>query len=574
MSVSSRPPARLGASPVAALIVALGPLLWLWFAVWRASYLALGRDQGIFQGVAWAIAHGDRLYSDLREINGPLASEIHMMARLFGGADSHVLRSFDLTVSALVFAFVGASVHAATSRAPSRIRAALWAAAGCSVLLAQYVSFYSYWDFTQRESFYDWFILSALACDVRARSSGSGPAARRWLLAAGALSITPWFGKPTCAVFTLVHVLMIVLSEPGVALSRRKQLRAFVTGIGLGALPQLVFLAAFCSVSDFLRSYLIDNPRYYVYIWPKGLLQIVATESHAGFFPLPIALALATLGLIAVGSVSRRMIGMALFPVLGIALDLLQNKAFPYHLHPVTAGCALLAVVLVCQVASSADEADATDLRGLAPLAIGLACLVAYQTAHGLIESDSLRADWAPRAGSNAKRRLSPVFLAHFDRADFGATGLANTAEFLKRYTRPKERIQTYGMDPYLLALAERHSATPYIYDIDLNADSVLEGIQVLGASPKALTFAKNNVKRHADDLAARVRHSPPAAFVFFDYAPFTFPRSGFADFAAHAADAARFVTERYVYAKGFGQLQIFMRRDLWPARQKWPAAR
>ena len=38
----------------------------------RASWTPLGRDQGIFQYVAWAVAQGDVDYRDVRDVNGPL----------------------------------------------------------------------------------------------------------------------------------------------------------------------------------------------------------------------------------------------------------------------------------------------------------------------------------------------------------------------------------------------------------------------------------------------------------------------------------------------------------------------
>ncbi len=558
---------------MAALIVALGPLLWLVLAVRRASYLGLGRDQGIFQGTAWSIAHGDKLYRDLREINGPVVHEIHLLAALFGGFDAHVLRSFDLAVSALVFAFVAASLPASLGTRPQprpHLERLLWAAAGCAALLAQYVSYYSFWDLTQRESFYDWFMLAALGCDLRARSSVSPRRAGAFMLAAGALSVTPWFGKPTCALYTLMQLFLIAISERGLALPRRGQLLAFGGGMALGALAQLVFLGIFASIPDFLRSYLLENPRYYVYIWPHGVSHILS-ESHAAMFPLPIALALAVLALIAVGNMKRRLLGVALFPLLGIALDLLQDKAFPYHLHPVTAGAALLAVVLVCHTGTSADASAEPERRGLSLWSIGLACLLAYQGSRALLDSQSLGAEWAPKEGATAKLRKSQHYLRHFDRGDFPSSALQQAADFLQRYTRPQERIQTYGMDPYLLALAQRHSATPYIYDIDLNPEAVLEGIAKVSGSRSARDFAKAFTAAHARDMAERLKRSPPAAFVFFDNAPFTFPRSGMRDFCTHVPDAVGLLAQRYMPAERFGLLQIFMRRDLWPARKTHP---
>src|SRR5215471_4957422 len=91
----------------APLLLALPPLFWVADATRRASYTTLGRDQGIFQYIAWAIGRGERDYRDIRDVNGPLTHLVHRLFLLFGGADEHRFHVLDLVVTGATFAAVG-----------------------------------------------------------------------------------------------------------------------------------------------------------------------------------------------------------------------------------------------------------------------------------------------------------------------------------------------------------------------------------------------------------------------------------------------------------------------------------
>ena len=69
------------------LVLALPPLFWIVEATRRASRTTLGRDQGIFQYVAWAIHEGAIDYRDVRDVNGPLVHAVHRHAQPPQAAD-------------------------------------------------------------------------------------------------------------------------------------------------------------------------------------------------------------------------------------------------------------------------------------------------------------------------------------------------------------------------------------------------------------------------------------------------------------------------------------------------------
>src|SRR5580693_7683311 len=80
---------RLARALAVPAILAVPPLFWVVEATRRASLTPLGRDQGIFQYIAWAVAHGEVDYRDIRDVNGPLTHMVHRALLALGGADDH-----------------------------------------------------------------------------------------------------------------------------------------------------------------------------------------------------------------------------------------------------------------------------------------------------------------------------------------------------------------------------------------------------------------------------------------------------------------------------------------------------
>jgi hypothetical protein len=219
--------ARLTRSLVVPLAIALPPLLWVADATKRASVTPLGRDQGIFQYIAWALSWGQKDYRDIRDVNGPLTHLVHRVLLALGGADEHRFRILDLVITGATFAIVGACLPGLRSRrAPEALDRAAWAVAAWVVLSGQYL-LYGYWDIAQRESFFDWFMLPSVALQLVAQRSLVRGRSMRLLALVGALSVIPCFGKPTYALFTVAQLLAVALDDDLGAL-RRKALRAFL----------------------------------------------------------------------------------------------------------------------------------------------------------------------------------------------------------------------------------------------------------------------------------------------------------------------------------------------------------
>jgi hypothetical protein len=268
--------------------------------------------------------------------------------------------------------------------------------------------------------------------------------------------------------------------------------------------------------------------------------------------------------LILMGEMPRRALAIALLPVAALSGVVLQAKGFPYHFHPVTAGVHLQWLTLAAWLAERTRVARRRlALVRAVPLAV--AAVVAFRVSTALQDSPHIRATWLLWSGQTPAERQTAEYFDHFARPDFFPFEMRQAAAYLREHTGADERVQTYGMDAYLLFLARRESATPYIYAYDLNADAALQG--GTGGAPDDAQAARIRAIRdqHEDDLLARLQAHPPAAFVFMDGVPLLSEADAWRDFEAHCDRAASWVRQRYHEAARFGHDHIWLLNDVVP---------
>jgi hypothetical protein len=545
------------------LALAVPPLLWVSDATRRASLTTLGRDQGIFQYVAWALRRGAVDYRDVRDVNGPLTHLVHVVFLAMGGGDEHRFRVLDLAVTGATFAFVGACLPGLRSRRPpDALERVAWGLAAWVVLSGQYL-LYGYWDIAQRESFFDWFLLPSLALQLvaQARWQAARPQRQARLLAvAGALSVVPWFGKPTYALFTAAQFATIVLDE-GLALSRRKAVLAFALGGVLGAATQMAFLIAYGDPSALAHIQLVDVPTMYRFIWPRAPADIFSEPWRATQAIFALTGAVVVLGLIGLGEMPSRTLAIGLAPLCALGSVVAQAKGFPYHFHPVTAAVHLQWLTFATWIAERARVAQRRRaIVRLAPIAVGV--VFGLRIATAMEDSPYVRAVWLLWGASTPEQRTTSEYFSRFPEPDFFPFELRQAADYLRRHTEPTDRVQSYGMDPYILFLAQRRSATPYIYAYDLNADAALAG--GTGGRPSEAQATRIRTLRDANetDLLERLTASPPAAFVFIDGSPLMSEADAWTDFEQHCTRTAVWVRARYRRAARFGHDHVWLRID------------
>jgi hypothetical protein len=529
----------------------------------RASLTPLGRDQGIFQYIAWALSHGERDYRDIRDVNGPLTHLVHRVLLALGGADEHRFRVLDLVVTGATFAVVGACLPGLRSRrAPEALDRVAWALAAWVVLSGQYL-LYGYWDIAQRESFFDWFMLPSVALQLVAQRSLVRGRGLRLLALVGALSVIPCFGKPTYALFTVAQLLALFLDDD-LGVPRRQAVRAFVVGGALGVLSQLVLLVATGDALAYARIQLVDVPAMYRFIWPRAAADIFSNPWDASQAIYGLVGAVVLLSLVLLREMPRRVIAVALLPVCAVGSVVAQAKGFPYHFHPVTAGVHLQWLVFAAWLAERTRVSQRRlALLRLAPIAFGV--VVTLRVATSMEDSPYIRAVWLLWGASTPEDRQTREYFAHFPEPDYFPFEMRKAAAYLREHTAPGDRVQTYGMDPYVLFLAGRLSATPYIYAYDLDADAALGG--GTGAHPDDAQADRIRAIRdaHEADLLARLDARPPAAFVFLDKSPLMTRDDAWDDFEEHCPAAAAWVHRRYRETARFGHDHVWLREDVTP---------
>jgi hypothetical protein len=555
--------ARLLRALTCPLLIALPPLVWVAEATRRASFTTLGRDQGIFQYVAWALARGVVDYRDVRDVNGPLTHFVHLVFLALGGADEHRFRLLDLAVTGASFALVGACLPGLWVRRPESLERIAWALAGWVVLSGQYLS-YKFWDLAQRESFFDWFMLPSVALQLvtQAGRRGADPGRRqlRGLAIAGALSVAPWFGKPTYALFTLVQILALLVDD-GMAVPRKKALLAFGLGGAAASALALAFLASYGDPLAYARIQLVDVPAMYRFIWPRTASEILSLPWASAPAILAFAGALGLGALVLSGAMPARAAAICLLPLAALASVIAQAKGFPYHLHPLTAAVSLQWLLFCAWLTERARTAVAQRaFVRLFPMAASAA--LAVHVATTMQASPHAGADWL-LAGPTAQERTTRNYFNQFPEPDFFPFEMRQAAAYLKAHTAASDRVQIYGMDPYLLFLAERLSATPYIYGYDLNADAALAGGSGGRPDERQSAVIRGIRDAHEADLLARVVGRPPAAFVFFDGAPLLSTSDAWDDFEIHCPRSADWVRAGYRESARFGHDRVWLRKDL-----------
>lgn len=524
-------------------------------AFYGLTYAALGRDQGIFQYTGWALSKGERLYRDVHDINGPLPSLTHWLVQSLFGKTERAFRVADVCFTIFAYGFFGASLARATGT-KSRFAPYLGAVTTCIVLGSQYVT-YGFWHTAQRDHHSTLLVLLGLAFLLPPTPART--LHRRARVAAGALLLTlPLFGKPTFALFAFAALVLGYLdarkarSTEATLTNPREFLVVAVSSMAITAAVLALVLWKVAEPSLYVRFVFVETTKFHRYFWIRNLLDCFSGWDTADRLQKALAfLALGSLGLVW-RPVRERFSWILFVPfVAGFASYLIQQKGFPYHLHPVTTGARVVFLGVAFTVVAHAAELR-ESISGWRFQAWALVCFVAMGgvSIYDAATADAQRPSW--RVDDERER------LNRFPWGDYFAGELADAADYVNKHTPEGSRVQVYGFDPYVLFRANRLSATPILYNFDLHAPTVLEDARV-PAGEKDWIRAYLDENRKA--FHARIVAEPPAAWVFIDHAPFHYPKDGFKDFETCCANTAAYVKEHYVEASAFGHFHVYLKR-------------
>lgn len=587
--------AWLRPTTVTALAITLAPFSLLLTALWVSIHTTLGRDQGIFQYVAYALSRGERDYVDVRDVNGPFIHLVHRIFLALGGGDELRFHLLDRVVTLACFFALGAALPSLSPREEPRRPSTrlLWGAALAVAGTAQYLRFLA-WDLAQRENFCGWLACLAaaallVALDPVRRKRPRGNFALVAL--AGFAGVISVFGKHTFAPFVALNVVTIALlglpteAHPLRKISpvakRLRGLIIFAFGAFLGLLTMLAVLAYYGDVRAFFRIWFVDAPQMYVYIWPHTPRELYDLDWNTVPFRTAAAATVVGLFALAVRLLPLRALPLVFWSALGVFGVILQKKGFPYHLHPATFGVNLLGVALAFALADRAEWSKSLGIRRFAgALGAIFVAVGVYYLRFTLQGAPHVLYPWPATVGATAAQRGEPFdpanvavsrpWLDAFRGYDYYPREMRGAAAFLAAHTAPDDRIQTYGIDPYVLFFAKRLSATPYIYSYDLDADAAWHG--ALDTAPKgheeaAAAVVKGMEIAHWKDVHARLDGHPAAAWVLFDRAPLTSFEDALEDIENHDPDMARTLRTEYWEAYAFGAVRVFLRRGNSPEK-------
>lgn len=542
------------------LVLALVPVFWVWDAARRASITTIGRDQGIFQYIAWAVQKGQVDYRDIRDVNGPLVHLVHHLMLALGGWDEHRFHLIDLWLTGISFFAVGACLPGLVSKTRPRIAERLaWGFAAAVVLGAQY-HLYLYWDQGQRESFCDWFLLPSIALQA-ARPALTARGQGRRIVAIAALSTVTWFGKPTFALFTIMQFFMLLIDNE-LQLRTKDRVLRFVMGGLLGAVIPVFYLLRWGDIAAFARISFVDVPLMYRFIWAKAPTVIFGDAGPLHAAGVAFASTALIVALVAERLMPRRALVIAFAPVCGVLSVMLQGKGFGYHFHPMTAATHMGFLAVVAMLWERFRVTPRVRSLGR-HAALAVAVAYAAQVVTSLQGSPHLRNVWILYGGETPERRAAQEYFDTFKTYDFFPWDLRQGAAYLAEKTPPDARVQTHGMDPYLLFLSRRLNATPYIYLYDVNDDAALEGGWSVRPTPEEWYRIHMTREAHEHDMLKRLKATPPEAFVFIDNSPLLSEAIAWEDFQKCCVESSIWVESQYKETGTFGVVHVWLRNDL-----------
>ena len=448
---------------------------WVWDATDRASWASLGRDQGSSSTSPgrWGRATGLPRRSRRERPRHPdgarglPASRGHRRAPLSCPRSPRAPASRSRSP--------GSSFRRWRTRQHRGRRctfALAWALAAWVALSAQYVV-YGFWDTAQRESFLDWFVLVSVALQATSFASGE-PRSRstQATLAGDRLPLLRAVARETdvrdlhgrAAPHARARARDLEdASSPARSVPRRGSARRDD--------PARLRRVARRSRAPGHASRSWTSPRCTAssgHVRRRRSCHCRGCRARADWRS-PRASAWEarrdSAGSRAARSRSRRCLSSVSSP------SLVQAKGFPYHFHPVTLGIPfawLVALGAIWERSAPEPTLAETVRRGVV---VVLSVLVGARAAYlARVLPIRRRRRCATRQRSRAHRDSLPSIGSTTSRGDAGRRCLRRGAD------GADDRVQTYAMDAYLLFLAGRRSATPYVYAYDLNADAAMHG--------------------------------------------------------------------------------------------------
>jgi len=492
-----------GAATLRAVAVAIVPLAlspWLIAEARKELASPLFRDAVQCQYSAWCVLHGLKLYRDVGAPDGPLIHFLHALLQLFaGGHGDAAFRKADLWCHVLGSGAMGVAFapRVAETRLGNLLVRGAWAALAASLWLGWYFS-HGWANTVQRDSFFALFgylglVLVYTSADHTPKVARYTAGVGGWLCALLLFSRHSGLIYPVCAVFGLF------LADDPLREMRTARIKAAALGAALGVGTIFLLLLAFGSVSGLWFWYF-----RYPFTFHAWLAKLSATYLFTEFYlhagQAAFVVLVGVVAGVAVRLVPRRAMIFAFPPLLFLIAACVVGKGWPNHVQQTTIG----AIVLALLVLSELWKRGALEPRW-APVHAGAAALALLFVGH-----DSLKT-------IHASTYLTQPMPAPIDGDIVDAK---RVGDFLKRHTKPADRIFLYGHEAHVLLNAERGPAVPSYVNHSLNIQVFYERAPAApGQGPNRRQWQAILKLQHdiSADACARLKAAPPAAMVFLD---------------------------------------------------------
>lgn len=536
-SLFSRTQSRLWYLPAAVL------------AVWVVKYvqLPLGADQGIMLWVADVIRGGGLPFRDTFDVRGPGFNYLHALILFVFGRNEWGIRVFDL----LMLALGGWSVYRIAFRLVGKV-----GAVASTLLFPLWYAALDYWSTAQS----DGWCASILAGVVALLVSGDGRLTLWRSAVAGLLVGCCTLNKPTYGIFLLLPAVCAMTQQQQGVRWLLSRWAAAAAGFALPILVCVAWFAANGALDDLIEVHLRWTLAMYSGIEQPWLTRVQDTIGWLLTSKFAVALGLSAAGLVFLARTRRAdaiiiglWLGLALFSVV------LQGKYWQYHWLVVYPPLAILTGIGVHALArlASARLSSASDAGADRDVV-----LVARTLPIALIAVVFVAAIFTPSLEIYrwVKAEVGLTNADAYDRTQFGPYGRGpNTFYQIARHiaakTTERDEVLVWGDIQGINYLSNRRAPTRFGYvraltskrDTRFRPKYLREFFGALQARPPMYVVAMD--ERWCN---ARVQ----SGITSDDH--IAFPLLCLSDLP----DFQRFVSERYVLERAFGNALLLRRRE------------
>lgn len=531
-SLTPDPPSRFFKASCAIIIL---------FLLTQILLYGHGRDQGIYSVVARTVLEGGMPYRDAWDFKPPGIFIVFAIARAFFGPAEWGIRVLEV----VGLAFTGLGLVELTRRYWNNTRIGMLAAVIMTLIHAQL----EFWHTAQPESFGGMLTIAALLFAPRPNGKTTS---RDWFVS-GVLFGMAGLLKPPLAGGALIPLLVFAWlqrqneeSPPPFKTTVRSLLRPTLVVMAGGATPIVLcalWFAARGALGDLHRVLFVFTPHYTALGWKDSTITGMAyysfTEWLQQYGSVPTVGLLLTLGY---GFTSKEKPLMAL--TLGIvAMHLvgvtMQGKFFPYHYGATWPVTAIVAAFGYHQLWSRVTSRK-SKFAFWAFVILTVFCRTAAKDVPESYLKRTVRRVKLLAGGLRDQQTRDELASI----ADVSCRRNRAVANVVREKVPADRAIFVWGFEPQIYDMADRKSASRYIYDV-----------------PQRVEWAKNE---HREVLMHELNKTPPAAIIVERHDVFphvTGNGFGSADALKDFAPLQTLIKEKYTLVTTIEDMDVFLEK-------------